>query len=134
MRSAVRNISSPGTTKTAIGPAKLGNTEKGDGVRFHGRGYVQLSGHGDYGKAKTLVGADVVGTRDFGLGYGHRRQNSLAAMEMGLFTSKKFADYFNKTAEDWLNARMIINGLDCAPQIADYGKRFYGAISCTTGA
>ena len=37
------------------------------------------------------------------------------------------------TAEDWLNARKIINALDCAPQIADYGKRFYGAISYTTG-
>jgi hypothetical protein len=53
-------------------------------------------------------------------------------METGLFTTKKFGDYFNKTAEDWLNARRIINGLDCAPQIADYGKRFYGAISYTT--
>jgi putative chitinase len=69
-----------------------------------------------------------------GLGSGHRRQNSLAGMETGLFTSKKFGDYFNKTAEDWLNARKIINGLDCAPQIADHGKRFYGAISYTTGA
>jgi len=55
-------------------------------------------------------------------------------METGLFTSKKFGDYFNKTAEDRLNASKIINGLDCAPQIADHGKRFYGAISYTTGA
>ena len=54
-------------------------------------------------------------------------------METGLFTSKKFGDYFSTTKEDWVNARKIINGLDRAPQIADYGKRFYGAISYTTG-
>jgi putative chitinase len=114
--------------------AKLGNTEKGDGVRFHGRGYVQLTGRGNYGKAKTLVGADLVGTPDLALNPAIAGKILFAGMETGLFTSKKFGDYFNRTAEDWLNARKIINGLDCAPQIADYGKRFYGAISYTTGA
>jgi hypothetical protein len=54
-------------------------------------------------------------------------------MEMGLFTSKKFGDYFNKSTEDWINARRIINALDKAPQIADYGKKFYSAIGYTTG-
>jgi hypothetical protein len=56
-----------------------------------------------------------------------------AGMEMGLFTSKKFGDYFNKSTEDWINARRIINALDKAPQIADYGKKFYSAIGYTTG-
>ena len=32
----------------------------------------------------------------------------------GVFTGKKFGDYFNKTTEDWVNARRIINGLDKA--------------------
>ena len=45
-----------------------------------------------------------------------------AGMESGLFTSKKLGDYFNKSKEDWINARRIINRLDKAPQIADYGK------------
>ena len=56
-----------------------------------------------------------------------------AGMESGLFTSKKLGDYFNKSKEDWIHARRIINRLDKAPQIADYGKRFYGSISYTTG-
>ena len=33
-------------------------------------------------------------------------------METGLFTSKKLGDYFNKSKEDWINARRIINRLD----------------------
>lgn len=56
-----------------------------------------------------------------------------AGMETGLFTGKKFGDFFSKTKEDWINARRIINGLDRAPQIADYGRKFYSAISYTTG-
>ncbi len=102
--------------------AKLGNTEKGDGIRFHGRGYVQLTGRSNYGKAKTLVGADLVGTPDLALNPAIAGKILFTGMETGLFTTKKFGDYFNKTAEDWLNARRIINGLDCAPQIADYGN------------
>ncbi len=56
-----------------------------------------------------------------------------AGMETGFFTSRKFADYFNKAMENWINARRIINRLDKAPQIADYGRKFYSAIGYTTG-
>ena len=54
-------------------------------------------------------------------------------METGLFTGKKFADFFNKGKEDWINARRMINALDKAAIIADYGKKFYSSISYTTG-
>ena len=50
----------------------------------------------------------------------------------GIFTGKKLGDYFNKTTEDWVNARRIINGLDKANLIAGHAKKFYGAISYTT--
>ena len=54
-------------------------------------------------------------------------------MTKGIFTGKKFADYFSPQKEDWVNARRIVNGLDKANSIADYGKRYYAAISYTTG-
>jgi putative chitinase len=56
-----------------------------------------------------------------------------AGMETGLFTGKRLGNYFNKSTEDWINARRIINALDKAPQIADYGRKFYSAVSYTTG-
>ena len=112
---------------------RLGNTQKGDGVLFHGRGYVQLTGRSNYGKAATLVGLNLLGNADLALAPSIAGKILFAGMETGLFTSKKLGDYFNKSTEKWIDARRIINGLDCAPQIADYGKRFYGSISYTTG-
>jgi predicted chitinase len=38
----------------------LGNTKAGDGYRFRGRGLIQLTGRGNYQKAKRLFGIDVV--------------------------------------------------------------------------
>ena len=111
----------------------LANSQKGDGVLFHGRGYVQLTGRSNYGKAGKLVKADLLGNADLALDPAIAGKILFAGMESGLFTGKKFGDYFNKSKEDWINVRRTINRLDKAPQIADYGKRFYGAISYTTG-
>jgi Chitinase class I len=112
---------------------RLGNTEKGDGVRFHGRGYVQLTGRSNYGKAGTLVDSSLLSDPDLALNSDLAGKILFAGMETGLFTSRKFGDFFSKSKEDWLNARRIINGLDKAPQIAEYGRKFYSAIGYTTG-
>lgn len=111
----------------------LGNTQKGDGVLFHGRGYVQLTGRSNYEKAVKLVESDLLNDANLALDPAIAGKILFAGMETGLFTGKKFSDYFNKSTEKWIDARRIINGLDKAPQIADYGKRFYGAIGYTTG-
>jgi hypothetical protein len=66
------------------------------------------------------------------LGPDNRRQDPLHRHGNGSVHQQKFGDYFNKSTEKWIDVRRIINGLDKAPQIADYAKRFYGAISYTT--
>jgi putative chitinase len=40
--------------------AQLGNTMPGDGVKYHGRGYVQLTGRANYSKATAKLGVDLV--------------------------------------------------------------------------
>ncbi len=42
------------------GRKDLGNTEKGDGVKFKGRGYIQLTGRANYGKFSKFIGEDCV--------------------------------------------------------------------------
>lgn len=43
------------------GRADLGNTEPGDGKRYKGRGYIQLTGRANYKKFGPTAGADFVG-------------------------------------------------------------------------
>jgi len=44
----------------AWGAKKLGNTEPGDGYKFHGRGFVQLTGRENYEKVGREMGLDLV--------------------------------------------------------------------------
>lgn len=46
--------------KAYEGRADLGNTEVGDGERFKGRGYIQLTGRANYDKYGKMLGVDLV--------------------------------------------------------------------------
>lgn len=50
---------------TSIGKT-LGNTQAGDGARFKGRGYVQLTGRSNYTRIGNQIGIDLVGSPDLG--------------------------------------------------------------------
>jgi putative chitinase len=108
----------------------------GDGVLFFGRGYVQLTWRSNYTKMGKAFGVDLTSSA---AAADQVLQPALAAkimfkgMEEGAFTGKKLADFFNASTENWKNARRIINGNDCDDIIAIYAKKFYSAISHTTG-
>ena len=46
------------------GRKDLGNTQAGDGVRFKGRGYIQLTGRANYGVFSQFIGEDCVAQPD----------------------------------------------------------------------
>ena len=50
--------------KAYEGRKDLGNIQEGDGVRFKGRGYIQLTGRVNYGKFSTFIGEDCVSEPD----------------------------------------------------------------------
>jgi len=105
-----------------------GNTTPGDGARYFGRGLVQLTWKNNYARFGKLLGIDLVSNPDLALQPKVAVEIMFTGMEKGLFTGKKLADYFDADTEDWVNARRIINGVDRANDIADYGKDFYKAI------
>lgn len=101
---------------------RLGNVVVGDGKRYRGRGYVQITGRANYGRLG----------RRLGLGDGLEREPDRAldpltayrimsvGMTEGLFTGRSLASYINGDDTDYLEARRIINGTDQAATIAAY--------------
>lgn len=105
---------------------RLGNTVKGDGARFKGRGYVQITGRANYAKAGAALSVDLVGNPDLALDPEIAAKIAIRGMTEGWFTGKTFKDYL---PGDYVNARRIINGLDRAQLIAGYARHFEDALS-----
>ena len=99
---------------------------------YYGRGYVQLTWKYNYAAMGKVVKDDLVNHPELALRADYATKILFYGMMNGSFTSKKLSLYFNAATEDWKNARRIINGLDKANMIADYGRSFYAAISYTT--
>lgn len=110
---------------------RLGNLTPGDGVAFHGRGFVQLTGRSNYQDWKNRLGQDLTGNPDLVLRLDISTQIIFNGMMLGTFTGKKLGDYFNPTTDDWVNARRVVNGTDKANLIAGYAKKYYATIAYT---
>jgi hypothetical protein len=85
------------------GRADLGNTEAGDGPRFRGRGFIQLTGRANYHAYGQRLGVDLC-------------SNPERALEPET-ASKIFALYFQDRgvaaacrASDWRKVRRLVNG------------------------
>jgi putative chitinase len=102
----------------------LGNTQPGDGHRFRGRGYVQLTGRPNYQKMAAICDADLAGNPDLALSPHHAYRIMSHGFRHGTFTGKKIDQYINDDATDYMNARRCINGLDKASLIASYAQTF----------
>ncbi|TPJ27149.1 hypothetical protein [Mesorhizobium sp. B2-8-3] len=110
---------------------RLGNTERGDGVRFCGRGFVQLTGRANYITWGRLFDTDLTAKPDLVLQPELATAILFRGMINGTFTGSKLADYFEGAKADWVKARRIINGKDRAELVASYAMKYYAAISYT---
>ncbi|WP_223150991.1 lysozyme family protein [Flavobacterium ajazii] len=98
------------------------NTIEGDGVKYHGRGFVQLTWKKNYRKMKEKFGVDLINHPEKALDHELAMKIMIYGMEQGSFTDKKLSDYINGSKTDYLNARRIINGTDRASDIKDYAQ------------
>jgi putative chitinase len=105
-----------------------GNLEPGDGIRYSGRGFVQLTWKNNYRFAGEKLGIDLVATPDRALDLMTATEILVRGMREGWFTGKKLSDYFNASDTDWINARRIINGVDMARTIAGYAQAYFAAL------
>lgn len=109
---------------------RMGNGPEtsGDGWRYRGRGYCQITGRNNYSKFSDLLGIDLVANPDLALTDEVAGKIITIGMRDGIFTGKRLGDYFTSNGSDWVNARRIINGLDRANDIAGYAKKFHAAL------
>lgn len=112
---------------------QLGNLQPGDGAKYYGRGFVQLTGRKNYQDWSERLGVKLTAKPDLALDTQIATRIIFEGMRLGTFTGKKLGHYFNDKKEDWVNARRIINGVDKANLIAGYARQYYAAISYTTG-
>ena len=109
-----------------------GNTCAGDGPKYCGRGYVQLTWKNNYARAGRECGADLVQYPDKAMEPAIAAKIMRSGMDAGWFTGKAFKDYLPaKGAADraaFTQARRIINGTDRAAQIADHAVKFQLAL------
>lgn len=110
----------------------MGNTCAGDGPKYCGRGYVQLTWKNNYRRAADECGVDLLAYPDKAMDPGVAAKVMRSGMEEGWFTGKKFADYLpakgKATSGQFSYARHIINGTDKAQQIAAHAIEFQRAL------
>ena len=107
---------------------KMGNTQPGDGPRYCGRGYVQLTWKANYDKLGNLLGHPLMENPDLAMRPDIAAAVMVKGMSMGLFTGKKLADYITAEKCDFVNARRVINGLDHAKEIAREADHYLAAL------
>jgi putative chitinase len=113
---------------TKIGK-QLGNTKPGDGYKYMGRGFVQITGRRNYKFVGEKIGFPLENEPDLALDWAVARRIAREGFMHGYFTGKKLGDYVNATKTDYVNARRVINGVDKAQTIATYAKKFEAALA-----
>lgn len=113
--------------------AALGNTPEkdGDGYKYRGRGYVQITGDRNYKLFGTLLDVDLLGNPDLALDKEIAAKIMTHGMLNGSFTGvgfrrKRPVSRYN--IAQYTAARAIINGTDRAGEIAKHAMIFEKAL------
>lgn len=106
------------------GRLDLGNTQPGDGVRYKGRGFVQITGRTNYQAWSNRLGVDLVGQPSLAQVPEHAVKILVGGMIVGTFTGYRLSDFITTSETDFVGARRIVNGLDRAHDIADFAEEY----------
>jgi len=121
--------------------ADLGNSQKGDGARYKGRGYIQITGRASYTYWSNRLGVDLIKHPELAARPDIAAKIAVQGMRDGTFTGmtsggslikgggKKLADYFNDTRTDFFASRQIVNGRDRAGELTQKAAAFLANIT-----
>lgn len=108
---------------------RLGNTIPGDGIKFAGRGQVQLTGRTNYTNMGKYLKLDLVNKPDLLLDTKISARVLVYGLLNGSFTGVSIKKYLTSAKTDYVNARRVVNGVDKAEEIANIARSFERAIS-----
>jgi predicted chitinase len=106
---------------------EMGNTSPGDGIRYCGRGFVQLTWKNNYKKATDQLKFDFVTYPTWVMQPRFAAAIMVEGMFEGWFTGAKITMLpidRKATEQEFIKARIIINGKDRAERIAGYALKF----------
>jgi hypothetical protein len=106
------------------GRKDLGNTVRGDGVRFKGRGLVQITGRRNYAYWAQRLGVDLLVKPHLAERLDIAVPILIEGSIEGTFTGRKLADFGS-----YAQMRRVINGTDKAGEIAAIAEDFEQALS-----
>jgi predicted chitinase len=115
------------------GRQDLGNTQPGDGVKFKGRGYVQVTGRKNYDRWSKFLGIDAIANPALLA----QPKYAISTLCLGMtgkngapnFTGVTVGQYINGGRRDFVGAREVVNGSDRASLIASYAEAWLGKIA-----
>lgn len=110
---------------------EIGNTSPGDGVKYYGRGYVQITGKTNYQKMTDKFNVDFINDMTKVTEHEWAMKILIYGSEDGVFTGKNLSKYISDSKQDYTNARRVINGTDKAATIAGYAEKIEKCLKIT---
>lgn len=88
---------------------------------YYGRGYVQLTWQANYARLGQALGMGRLLMEQPELALQPEIAYAVLSygMTRGIFTGKRLGNFLNTSGTDYLQARRIVNGMDCADKIAE---------------
>lgn len=111
------------------GRLDLGNTQPGDGRRFKGRGFVQITGRRNYTIWSKKLGIDLIGHPEKAAIPDTAAIILVRGIRDGSFTGVGLSNFIIGSRRDFFKARRIVNGLDRADDIRDIAEDYFKAIA-----
>jgi hypothetical protein len=113
-----------------------GDAKSGDGAKFKGRGYVQITGRANYAEWGAKLGLDLINKPELAMEPTTASKICVIGMRDGAYTKRaKLSDFISGSKRDFFNARKIVNPreIDRFPEkvkyIVAYSESYYKVLS-----